>query len=46
MKSLIEQLFNVKVISVNSYILPCKSRGVGRFSGYKTNYKKIILTLL
>lgn len=46
MKNLIETLFNVQVISVNSLILPCKKRGVGKFVGYKSNYKRVILTIL
>nr|YP_009538757.1 ribosomal protein L23 [Lepocinclis ovum]AYQ93758.1 ribosomal protein L23 [Lepocinclis ovum] len=44
-KTLFERVFNVNVLSVNSSILPCKKRGVGRFVGYKSNYKKVILTL-
>jgi large subunit ribosomal protein L23 len=45
-KGLVERLFNVKVISVNSSNLPSKKRGIGRIIGYKSNYKKLVLTLL
>lgn len=44
-RSLFGRVFNVNIISVNSSILPCKKRGVGRFVGYKSNYKRVILTL-
>lgn len=44
-KSAIEQLFNVKVVSVNTHRLPQKQRRIGKFLGKKTNYKRAILTL-
>nr|YP_009541137.1 ribosomal protein L23 [Lepocinclis steinii]AYQ93626.1 ribosomal protein L23 [Lepocinclis steinii] len=45
-KDLIEKLFTVNVLSINSSVLPSKKRGVGRVVGYKSNYKRVILTLL
>lgn len=45
-RNLIDKAFNVKVVSVNSFILPSKKRGVGRLSGYKSLYKRVIVTLL
>lgn len=45
-KGLIEKLFGVKVISVNSLILPSKKRGVGKIVGYKSTYKRVILSIL
>lgn len=45
-KRLIEKVFAVKVLSVNTLIHPSKKRGVGRLSGYKATYKRVIITLL
>ncbi len=44
-KFAIEQLFNVKVKSVNTHRIPQKQRRIGKFIGKKTNYKRAILTL-
>ena len=44
-KDIIENFFEVKVISINSCNLPRKKRRLGKFKGYKTQYKKIIVTL-
>lgn len=44
-KLAIEYFFNVKVIKINTCHLPIKKRKVGRFTGYKTRYKKAIVTL-
>jgi len=44
-KDIIEKFFEVKVISINSCNLPRKKRRLGKFKGYKTQYKKIIVTL-
>lgn len=44
-KLAIEYFFNVKVIKINTCHLPIKKRKVGRFIGYKTHYKKAIVTL-
>jgi len=44
-KAAIESLFDVTVIKVNTLHLPRKKRRVGRFIGYKTQYKRAIVTL-
>ena len=44
-KTAIEYLFNVKVISVNTLKPPSKQRRVGKFVGNRTQYKKAVLTL-
>ena len=44
-KSAIEYLFNVKVIKVNSCRLPRKQKRVGKYIGWKSQYKKAIVSL-
>lgn len=44
-KAAIEQLFDVRVTAVNTMTPPRKKRRVGRFLGYKSQYKKAIVTL-
>jgi large subunit ribosomal protein L23 len=44
-KKIIEYIFDVNVINVNTLRSPRKKRTVGRFSGYKPQYKKAIVTL-
>nr|YP_010418150.1 ribosomal protein L23 [Sargassum polycystum]USF18368.1 ribosomal protein L23 [Sargassum polycystum] len=44
-KKSIEFLFNVKVIKVNTCNLPKKKRRVGRFSGVRPRYKKVVVKL-
>lgn len=44
-KAAIEDLFTVKVLSVNTCRPPRKKRRVGKFVGYKAQYKKAIVTL-
>ena len=44
-KIAIEQLFDVKVVSVNTANLPLKKRRVGKFIGKKPQNKKAIVTL-
>ncbi len=44
-KAAIESLFDVKVLSVNTLNQARKKRRVGRFVGYKSNYKRAIVTL-
>jgi large subunit ribosomal protein L23 len=44
-KIAVEQLFNVKVISVNTLKQPTKKRRVGKFIGTKSRYKRAIITL-
>ena len=45
LKNIIEDFFNVKVIRVNTFNLPRKKRRLGKFRGYKSQYKKAIVTL-
>ena len=44
-KSEIESLFNVKVIKINTCRLPRKKKRVGKYIGWKPQYKKAIVTL-
>ena len=44
-KKIIEYIFNVSVVNVNTLIVAKKKRTVGRFSGNRTQYKKAIVTL-
>ena len=44
-KNTIEYLFNVKVIKVNSCRLPRKKKRVGKYIGWKPQYKKAIVSL-
>ena len=44
-KAAIEYLFEVKVVSVNTQRSPHKKRRVGRFVGFKPQYKRAIVTL-
>ena len=45
-KEIIENFFEVKVVRINSCNLPKKQRRLGKFKGYKTQYKKVIITKL
>ena len=44
-KAAIEHLFVVKVVQVNTLRPPRKKRRVGKFEGYKPQYKRAIVTL-
>lgn len=44
-KAAIESLFDVKVVSVNTIRPPRKKRRVGKFIGFKPQYKRAIVTL-
>lgn len=44
-KEAVELLFPVKVLSVNTHNPPRKRRRVGRYVGYKSGYKRAIVTL-
>jgi large subunit ribosomal protein L23 len=44
-KAAIENLFDVKVVKVNTSRPPRKKRRVGKFIGYKPQYKKAIVTV-
>ena len=44
-KDVLEKFFEVKIMSINTCNLPRKKRRLGKFKGYKTQYKKVIITL-
>ncbi|MBW4615189.1 MAG: 50S ribosomal protein L23 [Desmonostoc vinosum HA7617-LM4] len=44
-KAAIEDLFQVKVVKINTAIPPRRKRRVGKFVGYKPQYKRAIVTL-
>lgn len=44
-KKAIEYLFDVRVAKVKTLHLPPKKRRVGRYIGYRTDYKKTIVKL-
>ncbi len=44
-KAAIEYLFNVKVIKINTCNLPRKKKRIGKYLGWKPQYKKAIVTL-
>lgn len=44
-KAAIENLFEVKVVQVNTHRPPRKKRRVGKFIGFKPHYKRAIVTL-
>jgi large subunit ribosomal protein L23 len=44
-KSAVEQLFDVKVVSVNTSLLLLCKRRVGKFIGTKARYKRAIVAL-
>nr|WP_228035039.1 50S ribosomal protein L23 [Oculatella sp. LEGE 06141] len=44
-KAAIEELFDVKVIQVNTHKPPRKTRRIGKFLGHKPQYKRAVVTL-
>ena len=44
-KAAIEYLFNVKVAKVHTCQLPRKKKRIGKYLGWKSQYKKAIVTL-
>ena len=44
-RSAVEKLFEVNVVSINTQNYKGKPRRVGKFAGYKKNWKKAIVTL-
>ncbi|ANV90109.1 50S ribosomal protein L23 [Picosynechococcus sp. PCC 8807] len=44
-KAAIETLFEVKVVKVNTSRPPRKKKRVGRFMGFKPQYKRAVITL-
>ena len=41
----VSKTYNVKVVNVNIINIPKKARRVGKTSGFKTGYKKAVVTL-
>jgi len=44
-KAAIEYLFNVKIVKINTCRLPRKKKRVGKYIGWKPQYKKAIVSL-
>jgi large subunit ribosomal protein L23 len=44
-KKAVEKLFDVKVESVNTIVVKGKEKRTGRFSGYRSNWKKAIVKI-
>jgi len=44
-KYILEKIFTVNIISVNTCILPIKKKKVGRFLGNRSQYKKTYIKL-
>ncbi|MBW4468707.1 MAG: 50S ribosomal protein L23 [Pegethrix bostrychoides GSE-TBD4-15B] len=44
-KAAVEELFDVKVIGMSTYNPPKKARRVGKFAGYRPQYKRAVVTL-
>ena len=44
-KTAIEELFDVRVIAVNTSLQPIRKKRVGKFLGRKARYKRAIVTL-
>ena len=44
-KNAIENIFGVKVQKVNTFKMPAKPKNYGRYKGYRSAWKKAIVTL-
>ena len=44
-KKVFENLFQVNVIAVNTHLPPVEKKRLGRQQGYKTRYKRVIITI-
>lgn len=44
-RKVFETLFDVKVIAVNTHILPTKKKRLGLNQGFKARYKRAIITI-
>ena len=44
-KAAIEELFDVRVVAVNTFNPPRKKRRMGRFVGHRAHYKRAVVTL-
>ncbi|MCL0041162.1 50S ribosomal protein L23 [Dehalococcoidia bacterium] len=45
-KAAVEKAFKVRVVSVNTVMVPSKPRGYGRLKGQRSSWKKAIVTLM
>jgi len=45
LKYLFESIFSIKILHVNTLVLPLKKKRIGKFLGKKPSYKKVIITL-
>ena len=43
-RKVFEKLFDVKVLAVNTHLLPIKKKKLGANQGYKTRFKRVIIT--
>jgi large subunit ribosomal protein L23 len=44
-KAAIEELFSVKVVGISTQNPPRKKRRVGKFAGFRSQYKRAVVTL-
>lgn len=44
-KQLIESIFSVNVVGVNTHRPPRRKRRLGMFKGYRNQYKRVIVTI-
>nr|ANG44425.1 ribosomal protein L23 [Ostreobium sp. OS1B]SBQ76946.2 Ribosomal protein L23 [Ostreobium quekettii] len=44
-KSILESLYEINIISVNTHHPPKRRKRFSQFEGYKTNYKKVIIKI-
>ncbi|WP_414542464.1 50S ribosomal protein L23 [Nostoc sp. CCY0012] len=44
-KAALEDLFQVRIVKINTMMPPRKQRRVGKFIGYKPQYKRAIITV-
>jgi large subunit ribosomal protein L23 len=45
LKNLLEKIFKVTIINVNTCMIPIKTRRVGKFTGRRSRYKKVYIKL-
>lgn len=44
-KNILENLYEINIISINTYHPPKKRKRFSQFEGYKTNYKKAVIKI-
>lgn len=44
-KKILENLFKINIISVNTHLPPIKKKRLGLKQGYKARYKRVIVTI-